>query len=277
MDFKNTYEDARRAAAYDELELGGTYDLYFRNLPALLRRHGAGNRALDFGCGTGRSARFLQRLGFTVTGLDISAEMVAIARRRDAEGDYRVIEDGDFEVLPAGGFDLVQSAFTFDNIPGLERKVRLFRGLGALLADDGILVNTVSTPEIYTHEWVTFSTRDYPENREASCGDVVRIVTTDYSDARPVEDILWPHEDYLRVYREADLELMRVERPLASGEEGIAWKSETSVAPWAIYVLRRGAETNRADLLGKGSTLITRDVLGSRTPGPRRDRRGTAY
>ena len=239
MQFRNTYEDPRRAAAYDELGLGGTYDLVFRNLPALLRQHAKGTRAVDFGCGTGRSARFLQKLGFAVTGLDISAEMVAIARRRDPDSSYRVIDDGDFRSLSGGGFDLVQSAFTFDNIPGLDRKVRLFRGLRSLLAEEGILVNIVSTPEIYTHEWVTFSTRDYAENRTARCGDVVRIVTTDYSDARPVEDILWPHEDYLEVYRQAGLEVVKVERPLAVGDEGIDWKSETCVPPWAVYLLTR--------------------------------------
>jgi SAM-dependent methyltransferase len=238
MAFRNTYEDPRRASAYDELELGGTYDLVFRNLPGLLAQHVEGKRAVDFGCGTGRSTRYLQKLGFATLGLDVSHEMVAVARRRDPEGDYRVIDDGDFQALSRGSFDLVQSAFTFDNIPGFQRKVRLLRGLGSLLSAGGILVNIVSTPEIYTHEWVTFSTRDYPENRAAACGDVVRIVTTDYSDARPVEDILWPHEDYLRVYREAGLEVVSVERPLAAGDEGIAWKSETSVAPWAIYLLR---------------------------------------
>ena len=239
MDFRNSYEDPRRAAAYDELELGGTYSLVFRNLPGLMAQQVKGKRAVDFGCGTGRSTRFLQKLGFATTGLDISEEMVTIARQRDPEGAYWVIEDGDFQTLPAGGFDLVVSAFTFDNVPGFNRKVRLFRGLGKLLATGGTMVNIVSTPEMYTHEWVSFSTRDYPDNRVARCGDAVSIVTTDYSDARPVEDILWSHADYLRVYREAGLEVVRVERPLAVGDERIAWQSETSVAPWAIYILQQ--------------------------------------
>lgn len=238
MEFLNTYEDARRAAAYDELELGGTYHLAFRDLPALLREHVAGDRAVDFGCGTGRSTRWLQGLGYSTVGLDISREMVAIARERDPRGDYRVIEDGDFSTLPAGGFDLVLSAFTFDNVPGRDRKVRLFSGLRGLLRPCGRLVNVVSTPAIYTHEWTTFSTRDYPENARARCGDVVRIVTTAYSDARPVEDVLWPEADYRYVYREADLEPERLEHPLATGDEGIAWVTETELAPWAIWVLR---------------------------------------
>lgn len=241
MEFHNTYEDDRRASAYDELDLGGTYALAFRGLTDLLRQHVGGRRAVDFGCGTGRSTRFLQGFGFSTIGLDISREMVAIARRRDPGGEYLVIGDGDFGALPRGGFDLVLSAFTFDNIPGFERKARIFRGLGALLSAGGILVNVVSTPEIYRNEWVTFTTRDYAENSSARCGDVVRIATTEYSDSRPVEDILWPHEDYLRVYQEAGLEVVRHERPLARGDEGIAWVSETSVAPWAIYLLRTSA------------------------------------
>jgi len=239
MTFQNDYQDTRRAAAYDELDLGNTYDLAFRNLPPLVSTYVKGQRAVDFGCGTGRSARFLERLGMTVLGLDISVQMVERARLNDPSGDYRVIADGDLGAIEPRRFDLVQSAFTFDNVPGFEKKVDLFAKLGTLLDAEGVLINIVSTPEIYTHEWVTFTTRDYPENRVARCGDVVRIRTTDYSDTRPVEDILWPHVDYLRVYAEAGLELVTVERPLARGDEGVVWRSELEIAPWAIYVLRR--------------------------------------
>ncbi len=238
MRFHNTYEDGRRATAYNELGLGGTYHLAFRDLPALLREHVVGRHAVDFGCGTGRSMRFLETLGFRSVGLDISPEMVAVARARDPRGDYRVIEDGDFSSLPEGGTDLVLSAFTFDNVPGHERKIRLFAELRKLLGPRGRLVNIVSTPEIYTHEWVTFTTRNFPENASTRCGDVVRIVTTDYSDGRPVEDVLWLDEDYRAVFRQAGLEPERIERPLATGNEGIPWVSETRVAPWAIYILR---------------------------------------
>lgn len=237
MEFHNTYEDPERAAAFDQLEFGGTYHLAVRDLPRLLRDHASGHRALDFGCGTGRSTRFLQRHEFTTVGVDISDEMVALARTHDPEGEYRVIADGDFATLPAGGYDLVLAAFTFDNIPTRERKVGLFAGLRRLLAAGGRIVNIVSTAEMYTHEWATFTTKDYPENRAALCGDIVRIVTKDYSDGRPVEDILWPHADYLAVYAEAGLEVLAVERPLATGAEEINWGSETSVAPWAIYFL----------------------------------------
>lgn len=243
MTLPNAYEDPRRAAAYDQLEYGGTYHLAFRDLPELLGRHVTGRRAVDFGCGTGRSARFLRRLGFTTVGLDVAEAMVAHARRRDPSGDYRTIADGDFAALPQGAFDLVQSAFTFDNVPTAERKLRLFRGLRALLRPGGLLVNIVSTPEIYRHEWVTFTTRDFPENRAARSGDVVRTVTLDHPDRRPVEDVLCTDADYRALYREAGLTPVLVTRPLARGDEGVEWVSETRVAPWTIYLLAAHPES----------------------------------
>ena len=150
-----------------------------------------------------------------------------------------MIEDGDFSSVTEGHADLVLAAFPFDNIPGRERKAELLSGLKKLLGPEGRMVNIVSAPEIYTHEWVTFSTREYEENRAAQCGDVVRILTTDYADRRPVEDILWPDKDYRSVYLETGLEVLCYERPLATGEESIDWVSETAVSPWTIYVLRQ--------------------------------------
>jgi hypothetical protein len=66
----------------------------------------------------------------------------------------------------------------------------------------------------------------------------VRIITRDYSDNRPVEDILWPDRDYQSVFRDSDLKQIHSEAPLATGDEGIDWKSETGIAPWRIYILQ---------------------------------------
>ena len=237
--FVNCYEDAARAAAYATLEFANTYYLAFRDLPEILARHVTGTRALDFGCGTGRSTRFLQKLGFHAIGVDISEDMLRIAGATDPSGDYRVVPGDSLDQFSGASFDLVLSAFTFDNIPG-EKKAGIFHDLGKLLAPSGAMVNLVSSPEIYTHEWASFATRDFPENRAARSGDVVRIIVTDHQDRRPVEDILWTDESYRAVYREAGLEVAEVCAPLATGDEPYAWVSETKISPWVIYVLKRG-------------------------------------
>ena len=238
MNFVNVYENATRADAYSKLEFANTYHLAFRDLPEIFRAHAKGTAALDFGCGTGRSTRFLRMLGFQPVGVDISEEMVSRARETDPQGDYRLIPSDDMSALPAASFSLIQSAFTFDNIPGMETKVRLFRDLRDLLAPDGILVNIVSAPEIYWNEWASFSTKDYPENRNARPGDAVKIITTDFEDRSPAVDILWPHESYLETYALAGLELVEMLKPLAKGDEAYNWVSESRIAPWVIYALR---------------------------------------
>ncbi len=217
MNFANCYDDVNRANAYATLEFANTYYLAYRDLPEIIREHVKGTNAIDFGCGAGRSTRFVRQLGFDATGVDIAPEMIAKARELDPAGDYRLIKDDSLSEFPVGSSDLVLSAFTFDNIPGT-MKTRIFRDLAKLLTPAGIIVSLVSSPQIYTHEWASFSTKDYPENRLARSGDVVRIITTDFADRRPAEDILWTDESYRAVYREARLQAIQVFKPLANGD-----------------------------------------------------------
>lgn len=236
--FHNVYGDDIRAAAYADLEFPATYYLAFRDLPRLIGAHVRGGRALDFGCGAGRSTRFLQRLGFATVGVDIAESMIARARVRDPEGEYRRIPDGDLSGLEAGAYDLVLGAFPFDNIPA-DRKERLLRGMGRLLCAGGRIVNLVSAPEIYLHEWASFSTRAFPANRTARDGDAVRIVMLDVPDRRPVEDVLCTDAEYRRIYARAGLVVLETHRPLGEPSEPYPWVTETAVSPWAIYVLGR--------------------------------------
>ena len=236
--FRNVYEDGVRADAYSRLEFPGTYFLAYRDLPSLFDQHVSGRRAVDFGCGAGRSTRFVRGLGFEVVGVDVAADMIRKAREIDPSGEYRLAEKARLVGLAPGSWDLVLSAFTFDNIPQ-GRKAEHFRGLARLLAPEGKIVNLVSTPEIYTHEWASFSTSAFPENRQARSGDVVRIVMTDVTDRRPVEDVVCSKASYLEIYREVGLEVVASHEPLGREDEPFAWVNETRVAPWRIDVLRR--------------------------------------
>ncbi len=240
QEFSNVYDDKARAESYDRLEFPGTYYLAYRDLPAIIIEHVRGRKAIDFGCGTGRSTRFLRKLGFNVIGVDISEQMLIRARKRDPEGDYRRIPEGTLDGITPGGYDLVLSAFTFDNIPSMENKVRHFQSLKRILNRDGCIVSIVSSPEIYVNEWASFSTKNYPENRKAQSGDRVYIVMLDVEDSRPVEDIIWTDESYHETYRLAGLDPVGIYRPLATRSEPYAWVSETTIAPWVIYVLKTG-------------------------------------
>jgi SAM-dependent methyltransferase len=235
--FRNVYDDEARAAAYARLEFPGTYYLAFRDLPDIIRTHARGTAALDFGCGAGRSTRFLKSLGFDAVGIDISEAMLERARAADPDGEYLLVTD-DYTPLGNRRFDVILSAFAFDNIPDAANRARLMTGLRGLLAPGGHVVLLGSTPEIYTHEWASFSTSAFAGNRVAKSGDTVCTVMKDVPDARPVIDILWLHADYLDLFSASGLTVVREHRPLGRPEEPQPWISETRVAPWVIYVAR---------------------------------------
>jgi len=234
----NDYTDGARAHAYSDLRFLGTYHLAFRDLPALFARHVRGVRALDFGCGAGRSTRFLRDLGYRVTGVDIAAAMIDEAQVHEPHGDYRRLPRGDLSALAGEQFNLVLAAFTFDNVGGPQEKVAIFEQLRGLLAPDGCIVTIVSTPELYRHEWMSFSTVQFAENRVAKDGDLVRTVILDIEDSRPVVDTLCGPQAYAEIHARAGLEETELLLPLGRGGEPFAWVNELWIAPWAIRVLR---------------------------------------
>jgi ubiquinone/menaquinone biosynthesis C-methylase UbiE len=240
MNTFNAYQDNNMANAYSQLEFPGTYFLAYRDIPKILKKHVKGRKALDFGCGAGRSTRFLQRQGFQALGVDIASNMIKRANEIDPAGDYRLVEDGDLGHFEANSFDVILSAFTFDNIPLVETKIEILSKMNRLLKTHGKVINLVSSPQIYLHEWASFTTRDFLEqNLKADSGDIVKITNTAINDGRPVEDVVWKDEDYREIYAQTGFAVEAMYEPLALETEPFEWVNETKIAPWVIYVLKR--------------------------------------
>lgn len=93
---------------------------------------------LDAGCGTGRIARELARRGIDIVGVDVNADMLATARDRAPDLDWRL---GDLATVDLGrSFDLVLMA---GNVmiflePGTESHVLV--NMAQHLAPAGVLV-----------------------------------------------------------------------------------------------------------------------------------------
>jgi 2-polyprenyl-6-hydroxyphenyl methylase/3-demethylubiquinone-9 3-methyltransferase len=106
-----------------------------------LRTPLVGRTALDVGCGAGLLAEPLARLGAKVTGLDATAELVAVARDHAAkiglEIDYRA---GDVQEVE-GQFDLITCMEVIEHVAD---PAAFLQALAKRLAPDGLLV--LSTP-----------------------------------------------------------------------------------------------------------------------------------
>jgi len=86
-----------------------------------------GVRVLDVACGHGRVARALARLGAQVVGVDISSELIALARERDDGIDYRVADIADvdswWDGVPFDGAVCELAMMDIDDMPGVVRAV----------------------------------------------------------------------------------------------------------------------------------------------------------
>lgn len=98
-----------------------------------------GMRALDLATGTGFLGRGLAQRGLKVTGLDISADMIAASRALDAAHGVRleyVVGKAEATGLPAASFDLVTAACCwhwFDRPQATAEVLRLLKPGGALV------------------------------------------------------------------------------------------------------------------------------------------------
>ncbi|GGO51876.1 methyltransferase [Streptomyces daqingensis] len=80
-----------------------------------------GSHVLDLGCGTGLpTARQLVEAGHRVTGIDLSPEMVKLAREHVPEGDFRRMDIADVEKQGLGPFDGVAAFFSLLMLPRVE-------------------------------------------------------------------------------------------------------------------------------------------------------------
>lgn len=95
------------AEAYSAENEASLYNAYYER-PAMLELAGdvAGRRILDAGCGSAPLSVALRDRGAVVTGIDASAGMLRLARRRlGADGDLQIADLADPLPFPDGMFD----------------------------------------------------------------------------------------------------------------------------------------------------------------------------
>lgn len=93
-------------------------------LPNLSRMMGVkrGERVLDLACGEGFMSREWSASGAEVTGIDISPELIAIAKKASPKMDFRVSSADDLRSLEDGSFDkaaMVLAVQNMENVQGV--------------------------------------------------------------------------------------------------------------------------------------------------------------
>lgn len=159
------------ARTYDRLNRLMTLGLDRRWRKRALR--GVQDNVLDVACGTGDMAVSLVERGCTVTGVDISEEMLAIARQKAPMVTF-MIADAEHLPFPDASFDAVTCAFGVRNFVHLEQGLNEM--LRVLKPGGQLVILELATPDsplvkpfynLYTRRIIPWLGSRIAGNREA--------------------------------------------------------------------------------------------------------------
>ncbi len=117
-----------------------------------LPRLSARSRLLDLCCGTGRIAAELHARGFRTTGLDISPEMLRLARRNAPSVDFVCADARTFQHSQT--FDGVLSTFdSLNHILSLKELTTVFENVYGALVPGGLFFFDMNLEMGFRHHW----------------------------------------------------------------------------------------------------------------------------
>ncbi|MGW5878256.1 class I SAM-dependent DNA methyltransferase [Nocardiopsis terrae] len=136
------------AKHYDAVSRTPDYHRWMQLFDDLFREYGVrGPLLLDLGCGTGNSSVELKKQGYQVTGIDISPEMIEVARNKDEMSgiEFQVGELTDIPG-PPGTFDAAAAAGEpFHYLLDEDALTTAFSEVKRMLAPQGLLVAEMNT------------------------------------------------------------------------------------------------------------------------------------
>jgi ubiquinone/menaquinone biosynthesis C-methylase UbiE len=151
------------AQYYDELMQDAPYDKWVNFVSERLKEYAVpGKTMLDLACGTGElSVRFAKQ-GFQVTGVDLSSEMLAVARAKAEDQGVSIpfFEQDMAELEGLGGFDIIGIfCDSLNYLESEEKVVNTFRRSAENLQQGGILFFDVHSVfkinEMFIHQTFT--------------------------------------------------------------------------------------------------------------------------
>jgi ubiquinone/menaquinone biosynthesis C-methylase UbiE len=194
-----------------------------------------GKSVLDYGCGTGTFSRVLQSKGANVTGVDVSENMISVAKKNNPDGiSYYSIASGALDFLAGNSFDFVVSNFVLCTIPSREEIPQILHQIYRVLKKEGRFV-------FMNSNWDRSNGKEFISFKLEHCNDLISghpVTAIIKSDPTiPLHDYFWSIEDYSKMLQESGFRINVLRENIADSDD-IIWLSEREFPPY--YVISAG-------------------------------------
>ncbi|MBN1914273.1 MAG: class I SAM-dependent methyltransferase [Parachlamydiales bacterium] len=206
--------------------------LGYRDLPIIISKYSRGKKALDYGCGTGISSKFLYDLGFDVTGTDTSKKMLKRAQKTFPYIEFQLFNSLELK----NQFDIVFSSFVLFELKSSKEIINYLLHAKKLIKNEGIFIAITGSEDLYSKDWFIWDS-NFSENKKLKSGKKVKLLLKDLNII--FTDYYWKEDDYFKYYKNAGLEIINIFRPLGKTEEKYFWKDELKFPPFIIIVAKK--------------------------------------
>jgi len=194
-----------------------------------------GKSVLDYGCGTGTFSRFLQSKGASVTGLDVSENMIEVAKSNSSDKiAYFPISSGGLDFIPDNMFDFVVSNFVLCTVPSRREISMILDQIYRVLKKEGLFV-------FMNSNWDKSNGKDFISFKLEKCEDLVSghpVIAIIKSDP-PImlHDYFWSIEDYRKMLQESGFRINFLKEEIAKSDK-VSWLDEIEYPPY--YAISAG-------------------------------------
>ncbi len=209
-----------------------------------------GRRVLDLGTAGGETARKVVALGANCTGVDISQEMLKIAREATKNSGLKVeyIERhcGDLDGIPDNEFDITIMNFLLCNVSSIDEIDSIFHEAYRVTKPAGKVIFTMHHPlQLTLKEPVLMDrclvTNNGPTNYFAHGEKVKRLLRT-YNSIITVNNFHWTIQDYIDSFVKSGflVDAIKEPKPLSPPSKFLEYFDQAYLTP--LYLVVRGCK-----------------------------------
>ncbi len=195
-----------------------------------------GKSVLDYGCGTGTFSRFLQSNGAIVTGVDVSDNMIEVAKKSSSDAiAFHSISSGDLDFLADNKFDFVVSNFVLCTVSSLLEISLILNQIYRVLKKTGRFV-------FMNSNWDKSNGREFISFKLDYCNDLVSgnpvTATIKSKPSIVLHDFFWSIRDYKGMLKESGFRILDL-KEMTADSDVIDWLDEREFPPYYVISARK--------------------------------------